>query len=145
MCYEKQRHLLRKIQEARNIICRTISQSPSNKYLGTSPSSPNISSTVQNSAKYFVAITISCPIIFSWIPWMVWNLFPFKGDFSFGKSQKSQGTKSGLQRVGRPSNLGDLMFHQKTLQEIWYISRCVVLMKLPIISCPYLWSSESSK
>ena len=29
---------------------------------------------------------------------MVWNLFPFKGDFSFGKSQKSQGTKSGLQR-----------------------------------------------
>ena len=28
---------------------------------------------------------------------MVWNLFPFKGDFSFGKSQKSQGTKYGLQ------------------------------------------------
>ena len=28
---------------------------------------------------------------------MVWNLFPFKGDFCFGKSQKSQGTKSGLQ------------------------------------------------
>ena len=25
------------------------------------------------------------------------NLFPFKGDFSFGKSQKSQGAKSGLQ------------------------------------------------
>ena len=28
---------------------------------------------------------------------MVWNLFPFKGDFSLGKSQKSQGTNSGLQ------------------------------------------------
>ena len=27
---------------------------------------------------------------------MVWNLFSFKGDFSFGKSQKSQGNKSGL-------------------------------------------------
>ena len=27
---------------------------------------------------------------------MVWNLFPFKGDFSFRKTQKSQGTKSGL-------------------------------------------------
>ena len=27
---------------------------------------------------------------------MVWNLFLFKGDFSLGKSQKSQGTKSGL-------------------------------------------------
>ena len=41
-------------------------------------------------------ITISCPVVFSWISPMVWNLFPFKGDFSFGKSQKSQGTKSGL-------------------------------------------------
>ena len=40
-------------------------------------------------------IGISCPIIFSWISSMVWNLFPFKGDFSFGKSQKSQGAKSG--------------------------------------------------
>ena len=27
---------------------------------------------------------------------MVWNLFPFKGDFSFGKSQKLQSAKSGL-------------------------------------------------
>ena len=26
----------------------------------------------------------------------VWNLFPFKDDFSFGKSLKSQGTESGL-------------------------------------------------
>ena len=28
---------------------------------------------------------------------MVWNLFSFKGDFSFGKSQKLQGATSGLQ------------------------------------------------
>ena len=41
-------------------------------------------------------IAISCPIIFSWITLTVWNLFPFKSDFSFEKSQKSQGTKSGL-------------------------------------------------
>ena len=41
-------------------------------------------------------ITISYPIIFSWISLTVWNLFPFKGDFSFGKSQKSQGAKYGL-------------------------------------------------
>ena len=27
----------------------------------------------------------------------VWNLFPFKDDFSLGKSQKSQGAKSGLE------------------------------------------------
>ena len=42
------------------------------------------------------SITISCPIIFTQISLVVWNLFPFKGDFSFGKSQKSQGTKPGL-------------------------------------------------
>ena len=41
---------------------------------------------------------------------MVWSLFPFKDDFSVGKSQKSQGTKSGLYRQ---SHLGDLMFLQK--------------------------------
>ena len=40
-------------------------------------------------------IAISCSIIFSWISLMVWNLFPFKGDFSFGKNQKLQGAKSG--------------------------------------------------
>ena len=27
---------------------------------------------------------------------MIWNLFPFKGDFTFEKSQRSQGAKSGL-------------------------------------------------
>ena len=42
-------------------------------------------------------IAISCPIVFSWISSTVWNLFPLKGDFSFGKSQKSQGAKSGVQ------------------------------------------------
>ena len=41
-------------------------------------------------------VAISHPIIFSWISLRIWNLFPFKGDSSFGKSQKSQGTKSGL-------------------------------------------------
>ena len=50
----------------------------------------------KHSAKSFVGIVISCPILFSWISSMVWNLFPFKGDFNFGKSQKSQGIKSGL-------------------------------------------------
>ena len=41
-------------------------------------------------------IAISCLFIFSWISSMVWNPFPFKGDLSFRKIQKSQGTKSGL-------------------------------------------------
>ena len=41
-------------------------------------------------------IVISCPVISFWISWMVWNLIPFKNDFSFRKSQKSHGTISGL-------------------------------------------------
>ena len=40
-------------------------------------------------------VTISCPTVFSWISLTVWNLFPFKGDFNFGKSQKLQDAKSG--------------------------------------------------
>ena len=40
-------------------------------------------------------VAISFPVVFSWISSMVWNLFPLKGDFSFGKRQKLQGTKSG--------------------------------------------------
>ena len=41
-------------------------------------------------------IALSYPVICSWISSVVWNLFPFKGDFSFGKSQKLQNNKSGL-------------------------------------------------
>ena len=41
-------------------------------------------------------IAISCPVEFSWISLIVSNFFPFKSDFSFRKSQKSQATKSGL-------------------------------------------------
>ena len=41
-------------------------------------------------------IAISCLVVFSWISSMVWNLFPLKGDFSFVKNWKLQGTKSGL-------------------------------------------------
>ena len=46
-----------------------------------------------------LSVSISCPSYFSWISSMVWNLFPFKGDFSLGESQKSQGTKSGLRKA----------------------------------------------
>ena len=72
-------------------------QSPSNRHLGTSRSFPGISSTVQNPLQnLFVGIAISCLIVFSLISSTVWNFFPFKGDFSFVKRQKSLATKSGL-------------------------------------------------
>ena len=35
-------------------------------------------------------VAISYPLAFSWIPSMVWNLFPFKGDFSFGKGRSAR-------------------------------------------------------
>ena len=47
-------------------------------------------------------IAISHPIIFSWVSSMIWNLFPFKRELSFGKSQKLQGTKSGLKGAESP-------------------------------------------
>ena len=47
---------------------------------------------------------------------LVLKFFPFNGDFSFGKSQKSQGTKSRLS--DRLNHLGDLMFCQNTLHEM---------------------------
>ena len=60
---------------------------------------------------------------------MVWNLFPFKGDFNFGKIQKSQGAKLGCSRA---ESLGDLIFHQKSLHKRWCMRGYVVMMKLPI-------------
>ena len=49
-----------------------------------------------------LSIAISCPIVFSWISSMVWNLFPFKGDFSFGKSQKSRASNLGCRGPESP-------------------------------------------
>ena len=77
-------------------------------------SSPSISSTVQNSQQTPLLASISCPIIFPWISSMVWNHVPFKGDFHFGKSQKS---RYQIWAIGELSQVGDLMFHQKPLHE----------------------------
>ena len=50
------------------------------RHLGTSHSSSN---------------HYQLPVVFSWISLMVWNLFAFKGDFSFGEKQKSQAPNLG--------------------------------------------------
>ena len=129
----KEWHLLKKIQDTLYIEQWHLIYLQS-RHLQTSHSSPSITSIVQNTAKSFVGITISCPIIFSWISLAVWNLFPFKGDFNFGKCQGGKSWLWGL------SHLGDLMFCKKFLHEMWYMSRRVVIMKLPITSCPLLWA-----
>ena len=56
----------------------------------------------KHSAKSFVGISISCPIIFSWISSMVWNLFPFKGDFSFGKVRSHRAPNLGCRGAESP-------------------------------------------
>ena len=78
----KNRHILKKVQETLCIEQWRLSSLQS-RHLGNSRSSPN---------------HYQLPVLFSWISSKVWSLFPFKGDFSFEKSQKSQGTKSRLYR-----------------------------------------------
>ena len=73
------------------------------RHLGTSHSSPSILfHCSKHSAKSFVGIAISCPIIFSWISSTFWNLFPFKGDFSFGKSQSRRAPDLGCRGAESP-------------------------------------------
>ena len=55
-------------------------------------------------------VTISCPIVFSWISLAAWNLVPVKGDFSFKKPEVAGHQ---IWAMGALSHLSDLMFHQK--------------------------------
>ena len=80
MYYEKQRHLLKKIKETLDIGQWCLSPLPS-RHLGTSHSSPNCHQ-------------LSCFIFLNLINSL--KSLPFQGDFSFGKSHKSQGAKLGL-------------------------------------------------
>ena len=58
---------------------------------------------------------------------MVWNLFPFKDDFSFGKSQTSQGAKSGLYGCWVT---WVIWCFTKKLHETWGMSGCAVMKLL---------------
>jgi hypothetical protein len=66
---------------------------------------------------------VSCVIVAST------NLLPFKGNFRRGKSQKSQEAKSGLWEGGL-TDMGDVMFCQKSLDESCRMGRRTVVMKL---------------
>ena len=105
---------MKKIQDTRSIVHRTMMpQSPQSRYLGTSHSSP---------------ITISCPIIFSWISLTDWNLLPFKGDYSFGKSQKPQGPNLGC----RVSWVISCFAKKLCMRWMWYTWAGYIVMMKPI-------------
>ena len=65
---------------------------------------------------------------------------PFQRWFYFGEKPEVAGCQ--IWAIGCLSYLGDLMFCQKTLHEMWCMSRDIVVMKLPITSCPQLRPSE---
>ena len=75
-------------------------------------------------------VAISCPILFSWISSMVWTLFPLKGNFSFGKSQRSQGNNYGLRR-GRVA------------QMIWYFTKKLYTRRDARAGMLLWWSCQS--
>ena len=62
------------------------------------------------------SITISCPIIFTQISLVVWNLFPFKGDFSFGKAKSHRAPNLGYMGAESP---GWFDISPKTLHKAW--------------------------
>ena len=81
----------------------------------------------KHSAVSFVGITIRCPVVFSCISLSVWNLFPFKGDFSFGKSQSCRAPNLGYRVAESP---GWQMFVDCSLYT-FNILRCSVCCRPP--------------
>jgi hypothetical protein len=62
---------------------------------------------------------------------LLWNLLPFNDDFSFGKSQKSQGAKFGLWGGGEGWQTWVMRcFAKKILHESCRMGRRTVVMKL---------------
>ena len=87
--------------------------------LGTSHSSPNCHQ-------------LPCRIFLNLIDGL--KSLPFQRWFWFWK--KPEVTRCQIWAVAGLSHLGELMFHRNTLQEMWCMSRHVVVMKMPITSCP---------
>ena len=112
------RHLLRKIQETL-YIGQWYLHPLQSKHLGTSYSSPNCH---QLPSHIFLNLIDGLKSL------------PFQRWLWFWEKLEVVGCQTWP--VGELSNLGDLMFCQKTLHEIWYMSGCIVAMKLPITSCP---------
>ena len=104
-----------------------------NGHLGTSHCCLSPSSTVQNTAKSFVGIA-SAALLY----------FPEAGRLSEISSLSKVFLVLGKARSCKTSNLccrglshlGDLMLYKKTAQDMMHEWGCIVVVKLPITSCP---------
>ena len=98
------------------------------RHLGTSHSSPNHHQ-------------LPCCIFLNLISGLKSLLFKKWWQFS----EKPELTGCHIWAVGGLSHLGNLMFRQKTLQEMWPTNGHIVMIKLLLITCQQLWPSESFK
>ena len=107
-------------EDTRNIVHRTgTPQCPSSRHLGISHNSPQSPSAAPS---YFPESHQKSEI--SSLSKVILVL------------GKPEVTGHQIWAVAGLSHVGDLMVHQKTLHEMWCMSGCVVMMKLPISSCP---------
>ena len=67
--------------------------------------------------------------VFSWL-----KSGPFQRHFQFGEQPKI--TRSHVGRVGSLTNQGNVVFSQKTLNQMWRMGGCIVVMELPRFCCP---------
>ena len=104
------------------------------RHLGTSHSSPSISSTAQNTAESFVvsplAAAPSCfPESYRWSE----ISFLSKVILVSGKARSCRVPNLGCRGAESP---GWFKVSPKTLHKMWCMSQSVVMMKLPVTSCP---------
>ena len=129
MWYEKQRHLLKKIQDTRNIVHRTMMPQSPSKWAPW-----DLTQVSQSSS--------AAPLYFPESHWWSEISSLSKMILVLGKARSCRSPNLSWRGL---SHLGDLMFHQKTMHKTWCMSTCVVVMRLPITSCPWLRPSESSE
>ena len=112
--YEKWRQLLKRIQDTRNIVQRTMTpQSPSKQ-------APWGLTQFSQSPSYFPEFQQS----------EISSLL--KVILVLGKARSFRAPNLGYRGL---SHLDELMFHKKILHETWYMSGHIVMRKLPITSC----------
>ena len=130
---KKYRLLLKKIQEKLYIGQWCLSPLQS-RHLGTSHSSPHVSSTIQNTLQNPLLVSpLATPSYFPKSHW--WSEVSYLSKVILILA-KLEFVEHQIWYVGGLIHLGALTFHQKTMHKKWCMGRCVVVIKLPITIWP---------